>query len=994
MKFYKNIVAALLAGIVMLLYLEIPVYASVQTIPIGNAQGYMDNPVSGSTLKGIKNVEGWFLDESGVVNIDVLVDGAVVGKASYGDARDDVHKAFPQYNNGTAGYHYALDTTQFTNGQHTVSIRATGNNGRVTTLPNSTIKIENNKGYALGCMDGPVSGAVLNGIKNVEGWFLDESGVANVEVLIDGVVVGQAVYGDVRTDVLKAYPQYNNGTAGFHYALDTTKFPDGKHTISIRVKGNNNRVTTLPNSTITIENTKGYMDNPVTGTKLKGINNLTGWFLNGSGVANIDVMVDGAVVGQATYGDARPDVHKAFPQYNNGAAGYHYALDTTQFTNGQHVVSIRAIDNNGHFKTLPNSTIMIENENPIGYLDNPASGSSLKGTQIVKGWFLDVNGVANIDVMVDGTVVGQAVYGDMRTDVLKAYPQYNNGTAGFHYALDTTKFPDGKHTISIRVKGNNNRVTTLPNSTITIENTKGYMDNPVTGTKLKGIKTVEGWFLDESGVAKIEVLVDGAVVGQAAYGDARTDILKAFPQYNNGAAGYHYVLDSTKYTNGQHTVSIRVTGNSGHVTTLPNSTITIENENPIGYMDNPVSGLTLKGTLNVSGWYLDVSGVEKIDVLVDGIVAGQAVYGDVRTDVLKAYPQYNNGTAGYHYALDTTEFSDGQHTVTIKVTGKNGRITTMPNSTVTIKNDNSKGYLDSPVSGKNYRGTQTVKGWFLYDGEVDIIDVMVDGTVVGQAVYGDARPDVQNAFPQYNNGTAGFHFDLDTTLFTVGKHIVTIRITGKNGRVISLPSSTVTFNQSQTVFLDPGHGGSDPGAMAGGYNEADLNLAVASKVQALLLERGYIVYMSRINKDTTVSLLDRSKLANDLNPDIFISLHHNSTAGGATSANGIESYYYEYDAEYPSKINGDMHNSPERISKSKTLTNLIHENLLEYTGANDRGTAGETFSVLRETAVPAALIELGFINNSSERQNLITDQYQNKLALAIADGIVEYFNTY
>lgn len=197
----------------------------------------------------------------------------------------------------------------------------------------------------------------------------------------------------------------------------------------------------------------------------------------------------------------------------------------------------------------------------------------------------------------------------------------------------------------------------------------------------------------------------------------------------------------------------------------------------------------------------------------------------------------------------------------------------------------------------------------------------------------------------------------------------------------------------QTVFLDPGHGGSDPGATAGGYTEANLNLAVAKKVESLLVARGYIVYMSRTG-DTALSLLERSQMANNLNTDIFISIHHNSTGAGTTTANGIESYYYEYNPSYPSKINEEFHNSIDRINKSITLTNLIHENMVDYTGANDRGTDGSSFSVVRESSMPASLLELGFINNPSERQKLVTDSYQNALAKAIADGIDEYFRIY
>ena len=89
-----------------------------------------------------------------------------------------------------------------------------------------------------------------------------------------------------------------------------------------------------------------------------------------------------------------------------------------------------------------------------------------------------------------------------------------------------------------------------------------------------------------------------------------------------------------------------------------------------------------------------------------------------------------------------------------------------------------------------------------------------------------------------------------------------------------------------------------------------------------------------------------------------------------------------------------MHNNPDRIAKSMTLANLIQENMVDYTGANNRGTDGETFSVIRESAMPATLLEIGFINNPSERQKLVTDSYQNTLATAIADGIDEYFKIY
>jgi N-acetylmuramoyl-L-alanine amidase len=844
----------------------------------------------------------------------------------------------------------------------------------------------------IGCMDAPANGSTVKGQIGIRGWFLDGNGVSTLDVLVDGTVTGQAVYNDSRPDVQNAYPAYNNGNSGYHYTLDTTKLSDGIHTIAIRETGANGRVTALPASTVTVANVKGYMDTPLNGKTLIGTTTVSGWLLDESGIASLDVLVDGVAVGQALSGDARPDILKAFPNYSGSAtAGYHFDLDTTKFSDGQHTIAIRETGKNGHVTTLPSSTVTIANVK--GYMDNPVSGKTLIGTQNVSGWFLDGSGIASLDVLVDGVVAGQASSGDARPDILKAFPDYSgSATAGYHFALDTTKFKDGQHTVAIRETGKNGHVTTLPPSTVTFANAnvRGYLDSPVTGKTLIGTKNVSGWFLDQIGVASIDVLVDGNIAGQAYYGDDRPDIQKAFPDYSNAAkSGYHFALDTTKFSDGQHTVTIRETGKNGQVTTLPSSTITIANVR--GYMDNPISGTTHSGkSYNVSGWFLDESGVANIDVLIDGVVVGQASTGDARPDIQKAFPDYSSAqNAGYHYALDTSKFSEGPHKIAIRETGNNGHVTTLSEGTFSIVN--IAGSLDYPISGNSLKGTKNVSGWFYDVNGVSSIDILVDGTVAGQATYGDGRPDVQNVFPDFDANT-GYHFALDTTIFSDGQHTITVRETDKNGHVTTLPTTTVTFNQrSKIVFLDPGHGGTDPGAIGGGYREADLNLADALKVKAILESRGYTVYMSRTT-DTFVSLLDRSAMANNLHADIFVSIHQNSSS--STSPFGIESFYYQYDPAYPSKINAGMDTNPDRIAKSITLASIIQQKMVAYTGDSDHGITGDTLSVVRESAMPATLLEVGYISNPSERQNLISDSYQNILAKAIADGIDQYFRSY
>lgn len=207
-------------------------------------------------------------------------------------------------------------------------------------------------------------------------------------------------------------------------------------------------------------------------------------------------------------------------------------------------------------------------------------------------------------------------------------------------------------------------------------------------------------------------------------------------------------------------------------------------------------------------------------------------------------------------------------------------------------------------------------------------------------------------------------------------------------------NENLAFKKDQiTIFLDPGHGGKDVGATAGGYNEADINLKVTKKVKSILISRGYKVILSR-EDDVFIDLYDRPRMANKVGADIFVSIHTNSTTSKTTSANGIETFYYKYNPTYPSKINLAMHNNNERVSKGETLSKFLQENMVGITGANNRGINDASFVVIRETVMPAALIELGFINNPNERNMLVLDSYQSKIAKAIADGIEQYFKNF
>ncbi|WP_173275579.1 N-acetylmuramoyl-L-alanine amidase [Streptococcus sp. 68] len=213
-----------------------------------------------------------------------------------------------------------------------------------------------------------------------------------------------------------------------------------------------------------------------------------------------------------------------------------------------------------------------------------------------------------------------------------------------------------------------------------------------------------------------------------------------------------------------------------------------------------------------------------------------------------------------------------------------------------------------------------------------------------------------------------------------------------NGKwVQELPKGFEKGHYTKTIFLDPGHGGRDSGAYYYGIAEKDLNLQVSRKLRKRLEELGYTVLTSRDSDVDVDFVTERSRMVNKTNADFFISIHFNATGNDTTLNLGIQTYSYKEDAGYPSKINQYWHNNPDRMSESNRLAANLHSSLLTETGARDAGLLQATFAVLRETAKPAVLLELGYMDNSEENQRIRSDQYQDKLVEGIIKGIQKYY---
>ena len=215
----------------------------------------------------------------------------------------------------------------------------------------------------------------------------------------------------------------------------------------------------------------------------------------------------------------------------------------------------------------------------------------------------------------------------------------------------------------------------------------------------------------------------------------------------------------------------------------------------------------------------------------------------------------------------------------------------------------------------------------------------------------------------------------------------------ENGLWIGEVPAPVNYgNYKNVVFLDPGHGGRDPGAVYNGLREKDLNMSIYRKLRSELEKLGYTVLTSRDSDVYVDYVTERSEMVNKTDADVFISIHFNATGVPGANRSGVETYIYEPDDDIKPRINKVAHDNPVRLSESKRLADNIHNSVVSVAGANDRGVHGSNYAVLRETVKPAVLIELGYMD-SPEYKKISDDKYQNKLVEGLVKGLLNFYKT-
>ena len=758
---------------------------------------------------------------------------------------------------------------------------------------------------------------------------------------------------------------------------------------------------------LTVLDSKSWLDNPKNGdTILNGTLNVDGWALTIDGIKEVKVYLDNNLIGNAITGIPRADVASKYPGYDqSNNAGFSGSFDVSNILSGTKNLKVEIISNNNSLQTYER-TINIENNgyDPKMNLDEPSNNITLTSDELrVAGWAIHGSGVKEVQVYLDQNYIGSTKTGGIRNDVGNVYPNYTNSSkSGFDAKFDISNISNGSKKLTVTMIANDG---TKLSSTKTINLkrveliARSNLDIPSNNITIDTNELrVAGWALHKTGVKEIKVSLDGTLVGKTTTGGARADVNKAYPGYKDGAnSGFDAKFDISNISNGNRTLKVEIIANDGSSQVITR-TVKVSKQELIARsnLDIPSNNAIVEGnTLEVAGWALHKSGIKEVNVYINGSYVGKALVGTSRPDVAAAYPGYSSGiNAGFNGNIDITNISTGRKTIEIEIVANDGTVQSHTRDISIVKEKlPAKSYIDKPGNNLTVSDDKlNIAGWALDETGIKEIKVTSNGKDLGTIKTGVSRPDVAAAYPKYPDAaTSGFDGTVNISKLPSGKNVIKIEIIANSGES-QIYEKTINIKRNRVIVIDAGHNyGGDTGAVRTfngvKYDETELNMQLAEKVKAELIKKGFEVVMTRntgerpVSSNLRESLQQRVDIANNCNADLFISIHHNAST--SSSAYGFEAYY----SSDTSALSGVDTNY--KVNKSKEIGTALVNNASSQLSMYNRGLKDDAFYVVKNTNMPAILIENGFISNPTEAAKISSSSYQQKLAEIIANVVSE-----
>ena len=498
---------------------------------------------------------------------------------------------------------------------------------------------------------------------------------------------------------------------------NTNTVSNGSHTLTAIATANGGGTATSSPVSVTVSNPPTVsLTAPATGATVNGTIAVTASASSGSGIASVQFQLDGSNLGSAVT-----------------VSPYSINWNTNAASNGSHTLTAIATANGGATATSSPISVTVNNP-PTVSITAPTSGATVSGTTTVTASANSGSGVASVQFQLDGSNLGSAVT-----------------SSPYSINWNTTTVLNGSHTLTAIVTAIGGATATSSAVSVTVNNAPMVsITAPTSGATVSGTTTVTASASASGGVASVQFQLDGGNLGSAVT-----------------ASPYSTNWDTTKVSNGSHTLTAIVTPNSGATVTSSSVTVTVNNvAAPTVTLTAPAAGSTVGGTIAVTASATAGAGVASVQFQLDGSNLGSAVT-----------------VSPYSINWNTTAASNASHTLTAIVTANGGATATSSPVTVTVNNLPAVS-ITAPTTGATVNGTITVTASATAAAGVASVQFQLDGNNLGSAVT-----------------VSPYSINWNTNTASNGSHTLTAIATANGGATATSSAVSVTVSNPPAVSI-------------------------------------------------------------------------------------------------------------------------------------------------------------------------------------------------
>ncbi|QRN92812.1 S8 family serine peptidase [Archangium violaceum] len=456
----------------------------------------------------------------------------------------------------------------------------------------------------------PASNVYALGVLSVTATAADDQAVARVEFYVDGTLIG--------TDT----------SAPYETSWNPAGVADGAHLLTARAYDSGGRVGTSAAVVVNVDNTPpdAALTSPAPGSFLKGTVVLEATASDNLAVSKVEFYLDGSLLGTDT------------------SAPYTLSWYSLYATDGAHTFTVKAFDGAGNVRTSGGVGVTVDNNAPTTSISAPAANALVGGTVQVSATASDTNGVAKVELYVDGTLIG--------TDT----------SAPYAVSWNSTPVVDGAHTLTSKAYDTAGNVRTSSGRVVNTDNTPpdAALTSPAQGMLLRNPVALEATASDNKAVSRVE-FYDGTTLLGTSY-----------------AAPYAM---SAYLADGAHTLTVKAFDGLGNVRTSGGVGVTVDNTAPTTALSAPAQNALVRGTVQVSATASDAVGVARVE-----FYAGETLLGTATT-------------APYAVSWNTTTGTNGTITLTTRAYDAVGNVAVSAGRTVTVDNTAPTVAITSPANG-------------------------------------------------------------------------------------------------------------------------------------------------------------------------------------------------------------------------------------------------------------------------------------------------------